>query len=253
MTEDKARGSTVDAEDVARFDRIGEEWWDPKGKMAALHAFNPIRIGYLRDLLCRHFPQESGRPRDRRTDQPLTGLRLLDIGCGAGLLAEPLARLGAIVTAIDPAPRNIEVARAHAAKSGLSIDYRCQRVEDLALDVPFDAVLTMEVLEHVADVPEFLRRASALVRPGGLLVAATLNRTLKSFALAIVGAEYILRWVEPGTHDWRQFITPDELTRMVRANGLSVIDRTGAVYDPLRTQWRLSHNLDINYMLAARR
>ncbi|ACB95633.1 bifunctional 2-polyprenyl-6-hydroxyphenol methylase/3-demethylubiquinol 3-O-methyltransferase UbiG [Beijerinckia indica] len=253
MVEEARRRTTVDAEDVARFDRVGGAWWDPQGPMAALHAFNPVRIAYLRDLLCRHFPQD-GQFRDRHAAHPLQGLRLLDIGCGAGLLSEPLARLGASMTAIDPAPHNIEVARAHAETSGLAIDYRCMRVEDLDPAAEcFDAVLTMEVLEHVADVPAFLKYAADLVRPGGLLIAATLNRTLKSFALAIVGAEYILRWVEPGTHQWRQFITPEELTRMLRANGLTLIDRTGASYDPLRRQWRLSHDLDINYMLAARR
>ncbi|HYP57307.1 MAG TPA: bifunctional 2-polyprenyl-6-hydroxyphenol methylase/3-demethylubiquinol 3-O-methyltransferase UbiG [Beijerinckia sp.] len=245
--------STVDPEDVARFDRVGADWWNPHGPMRALHKFNPARLSYLRDLLCRHFP--AGRnPRDRHAAEPLRGLSILDIGCGAGLLSEPLARLGATMTSIDPAARNIEVAQDHATKAGLTIDYRCTTAEELIGEGRlFDVVLTMEVIEHVSDVPSFLRHAAAMVRPGGLLVAATLNRTVKSFALAIVGAEYVLRWVPRGTHSWRQFVTPQELIVALRQGGLEILDQTGVTYDPVADKWRLSHDMDVNYMIAARR
>jgi 2-polyprenyl-6-hydroxyphenyl methylase/3-demethylubiquinone-9 3-methyltransferase len=247
------RDSTVDPEDVARFDRIGAQWWDKKGPMAALHEFNPVRVGYLKTLLSSHF-KFAGGPRERDAVSPLDGLRILDVGCGGGILSESLARLGAEMTAIDPAKRNIEVARAHAGRSGLSIDYRNVTVEQLREEDPsFDAVLAMEVIEHVRDVPGFLRDAAAMVRPGGLLVAATLNRTLKSFAFAIVGAEYVLRWVPPGTHSWSQFVTPLELAKALRGAGLHIRDETGVIYDPLARQWRLGRDMDINYMIAADR
>jgi 2-polyprenyl-6-hydroxyphenyl methylase/3-demethylubiquinone-9 3-methyltransferase len=243
--------STIDPEDVARFDRLGEQWWNTSGPMAALHKFNPVRVAYLRDLLSRHFKIE-GRLRDRHGPTPLRGLRVLDIGCGGGILSEPLARLGAEVTAIDPAPRNIEIAGAHAALGGLSIDYRCTTAEDLVGEgASFDVVLAMEVVEHVRDVPAFVRHAGAMVRPGGALVAATLNRTLKSFAFAIIGAEYVLRWAPRGTHNWSQFVTPLELAKALRAAGLDIIDETGVVYDPLAGKWRLAHDMGVNYMVAA--
>jgi 2-polyprenyl-6-hydroxyphenyl methylase/3-demethylubiquinone-9 3-methyltransferase len=243
--------STVDPEDVARFDRLSDEWWRPDGPMAALHKFNPVRVAYLRDLLSRHFTVD-GRPRDRHGPQPLAGLRVLDIGCGAGILAEPLARHGAVVTAIDPAPRNIEAAKDHAALAGLKINYRCATAEALnAEGEVFDVVLAMEVLEHVRDVQGFLRHAGAMTRPGGVLVAATLNRTFKSFAFAIVGAEYVLRWAPRGTHDWSQFITPAELGKSLEAAGLRVFDETGVVFDPLAGKWRLAHDMSINYIMAA--
>ncbi len=249
--EDIRRGSTIDPQDVARFNRIGDDWWSPDGPMAALHKLNPVRVAYLRDLLCRHFPS-GGRPRDRHAPEPLSGLNILDIGCGAGILAEPLAGLGARVTAIDPAPRNIGAAKDHAALAGVSVDYRCMTAEELAAEgAAFDAVLAMEVLEHVRDVPAFLREAAALTRPGGAFVAATLSRTLKSYAFAIVGAEYVLRWAPRGTHDWRRFITSAELSKALRDAGLQVFDETGVVYDPLIGRWRLAHDMDVNYMMAA--
>jgi 2-polyprenyl-6-hydroxyphenyl methylase/3-demethylubiquinone-9 3-methyltransferase len=232
---------TVDAQDVARFDRLGAEWWALDGPMRALHRFNPTRVAYLTALL----------------DAPpgaLDGLRILDIGCGGGILAEPLARRGASVTGIDPAPHNIEVARAHAAAEGLAIDYRCTTAEALAAaGEHFDAVLAMEVIEHVRDPAGFLRTAGALVAPGGKLVVATLNRTLKSYALAIVGAEYVLGWVARGTHDWQKFLTPAEVAAMLRKAGFAICDRTGVSYDVLGRRWRLSSDLDVNYMLAAAR
>jgi 2-polyprenyl-6-hydroxyphenyl methylase/3-demethylubiquinone-9 3-methyltransferase len=251
QAEESRPDSTVDPEDVARFDRLGDEWWREDGPMAALHKLNPVRVAYLRDVVSRYFRRD-GRPRDRYAAHPLAGLSVLDIGCGAGILAEPLARLGAAVTAIDPAPRNIETAKDHAALTGLAVDYRCDTAETLEAEgARFDIVLAMEVVEHVRDVPAFLRCAGAMVRPGGLLAAATLNRTLKSFAFAIVGAEYVLRWAPRGTHNWNQFVTPGELENALAAAGLRAFDRTGVVFDPLAGKWRLSHDESINYMMAA--
>lgn len=244
------RDRTVDPDGVALFDKIGANWWDPRGPMAALHRLNPARVAYLRDLLARRFG-ETGAPPAR---EPLQDLRILDIGCGGGILSESLAKLGAEMTSIDPAPHNIEIAREHAAKSHLSIDYRRISVEELSAEgASFDAVLAMEVVEHVRDVPGFLRHAASMVRPDGVLVVATLNRTLKSFALAIVGAEYILRWAPRGTHKWSRFITPLELAQELRAAGLHIIDEIGVVYDPIADAWRLSRNMDVNYMIAADR
>jgi 2-polyprenyl-6-hydroxyphenyl methylase / 3-demethylubiquinone-9 3-methyltransferase len=243
--------TTVDPEAVAHFDRLGAQWWDPDGPMQALHKFNPVRVAYLRELLGKHFLLD-GLPRDWRSAAPLQGLTILDIGCGAGILSEPLARLGARMTAIDPARHNIEAAKDHAAKTNLAIDYRCVAAEELAAEgVVFDVVLAMEVAEHVRNVGRFLAEAAAMVRPGGMLVAATLNRTLKSFALAIVGAEYVLRWVPRGTHNWSQFVAPRELAKTLRDAGLRIKDETGVVYDPLTGKWRLSHDMDVNYIMAA--
>ena len=248
----QAAGS-VDAQELARFAKLGDQWWDLAGPQRALHQLNPLRVGYLRNLFCGHFP-DGTKPRDRRAQRPLAGLRIVDLGCGGGLLTEPLARLGARMTAVDPAEENILVARRHAEAGGLSIDYRPLTVEALsASGEMFDAVLAMEVLEHVADVDGFLKAAAALVKPGGLFVGATLNRTLKSYALAIVGAEYLLRWVEPGTHDWAKFLRPDELIKPLRLAGLEEIDRAGMVYRPLRDDWRLSGDTDVNYILALQR
>ncbi|MGA7384043.1 MAG: bifunctional 2-polyprenyl-6-hydroxyphenol methylase/3-demethylubiquinol 3-O-methyltransferase UbiG [Methylocella sp.] len=243
--------TTVDPEAVARFDRLGAQWWDPGGPMRALHKFNPVRVAYLRELLGKHFLLD-GAPRDWRSPAALQGLTILDIGCGAGILSEPLARLGARMTAIDPARRNIEAAKDHAAKTNLAIDYRCAAAGELAAEGGvFDVVLAMEVVEHVRDVRRFLGEAAAMVRPGGMLAAATLNRTLKSFAFAIVGAEYVLRWVPRGTHNWNQFVAPHELSKALRAAGLHIKDETGVVYDPLTGKWRLSHDMDVNYIMAA--
>lgn len=241
-------GSTIDAAEVARFDALAKTWWDSKGPMAVLHKFNPVRLGFIRDLVCARFG------RDPKSLDPLAGLTLVDIGCGGGVLCEPLARLGADVTGLDPAGENIAVARAHAEKAGVEVDYRQETIEDVvASGARFDIVLAMEVVEHVADVEAFVAACCAAVKPGGLLVMATLNRTLKSYALAIVGAEYVLRWLPRGTHDWNRFVTPDELGDAIEAAGLTLGERTGVVYNPLADRWQAARDMDVNYMLAATR
>src|SRR5262245_13651534 len=240
--------STVDAAEVARFDAMAASWWDPRGEMRALHMINPVRLAFIRDAACRHFGRDKGRL------DCFAGLRILDIGCGAGLLSEPLARIGAAVVGADPAETNIGMAKAHAAQSGLDIDYRAVTAEALAdAGERFDIVLAMEVVEHVADMALFVRRCAEMVRPGGLMVAATINRTLKSFALAIVGAEYILGLLPRGTHQWDRLVRPDELETALERNGLRVIDERGVTLDILAGDLQLSHNLDINYMLVAER
>ena len=237
---------TVDQEEVARFSRVARQWWDPHGPMAALHQFNPARLAYIRDRSAAHFG------RDPKRLDSLSGLRILDIGCGGGILCEPLARLGAVVTGADPSPNNITVAQDHAAQSGLAIDYRTTTAEALAeAGETFDVVLAMEVIEHVTDVGLFIELAGGMLKPGGLLFVATLNRTLKSFALAIVGAEYILRWLPRGTHQWNKFVTPNELEIAVEQSGLHVIGETGVVYNLLADRWQLGADVDVNYMLVA--
>jgi 2-polyprenyl-6-hydroxyphenyl methylase / 3-demethylubiquinone-9 3-methyltransferase len=238
--------ATVDPAEVGRFSRLAGTWWDPRGKMAVLHKFNPVRLAYIRDAACRQFGRDAGHP------PCLGGLRILDIGCGGGLLCEPLTRLGAAMVGADPSADNIRAAKLHAVQSGLAIEYRVTTAEMLAAaGERFDVVLAMEVIEHVADVGLFLRSCAGMVKPGGLMIAATLNRTLKSFALAIVGAEYVLRWLPRGTHQWDRFLTPDELEAGLTAAGLAVKDETGVVYNPLTDQWRPSQDMDVNYMMTA--
>jgi 2-polyprenyl-6-hydroxyphenyl methylase/3-demethylubiquinone-9 3-methyltransferase len=248
MARNPQRQSTIDEAEVERFSALATEWWDPRGKMAPLHKFNPVRIGYIRDQAAAKFG------RDPKRLDSMKGLRILDIGCGGGILSEPLARLGATMTGVDPSETNIEAARAHAETSGLAIDYRCSTAEQLAEQgEQFDLVLAMEVVEHVADVPLFVASCAALVKPGGLMIAATLNRTLKSFALAIVGAEYILRWLPVGTHSWDKFVTPNELEIAMEQSGLHVTHEQGVVYNLLADRWQLSSDTDVNYMLTAER
>jgi 2-polyprenyl-6-hydroxyphenyl methylase / 3-demethylubiquinone-9 3-methyltransferase len=240
--------STIDAAEVARFDAMARTWWDMAGPMAVLHKFNPVRLAYIRDAACARFD------RDPKHLDSLAGLSVVDIGCGGGVLAEPLARLGASVTGLDPATTNIEVAKLHAEQSRLEIDYRAATIESLVAEGrQFDIVLAMEVVEHVADVEAFVASACRAVKPGGMLVMATLNRTLKSFALAIVGAEYVLRWLPRGTHDWDKFVTPDELTDAITQNGLTVSDTAGVAYTPFADRWSLSEDTDVNYMIMALR
>ena len=247
------RASSVDPADVARFNRLGDLWWDKSGKMGILHDINPVRVAYVRDLACRHLPGE-GAPRDRYDARPLEGLRIADIGCGGGILAESLAELGAAVVAIDPAPNNIEVARRHAEKSGLDIDYRNMTAEALAdSGESFDIVTALEVIEHVDGPKAFVATLASLVTPGGLLFLATIDRTLKSYALAIVGAEYLLRWVPRGTHSHDKFIRPNELASWLRAASLRELDRSGMSYQPLTRSWRKSHDTDVNYLMAAKK
>jgi 2-polyprenyl-6-hydroxyphenyl methylase/3-demethylubiquinone-9 3-methyltransferase len=240
--------STIDPAEVARFERIAETWWDPKGPMRPLHKFNPVRLAYIRDEACRRFG------RDPKGARPLDELAILDVGCGGGVLSEPLARLGARVTGLDPAPTNIAVAKRHAERSGIAVDYRSDTVEEVAArGERFDVVLAMEVVEHVPDVPAFTKACAGAVKPGGMLVMATINRTLRAFALAIVGAEYVLGWLPKGTHQWEKFVTPEELTRSIEGGGLTVSGLQGVVYNPLRDQWALARDTAVNYMVLAQR
>jgi 2-polyprenyl-6-hydroxyphenyl methylase / 3-demethylubiquinone-9 3-methyltransferase len=237
----------VDAGEVEKFNRLASEWWDPQGKMKPLHKFNPVRLTYLRDTLAAHFE------RDIMAPEPFKGLTLLDIGCGGGLLSEPLARLGFTVTGIDPAGNNVDVAKVHAEKSGVQVTYRKETAEALVAEkASFDVVLAMEVIEHVPDVQAFASTATSLVGSGGIFVGATLNRTKRSFALAILGAEYILRWLPVGTHDWNKFVTPDEFTDAIEAGDLRVFERKGVVFNPFTDRWSLADDLAVNYMVAAK-
>jgi 2-polyprenyl-6-hydroxyphenyl methylase / 3-demethylubiquinone-9 3-methyltransferase len=239
-------GGTIDEGEVAQFSRLAGQWWDSRGPMAALHKFNPVRLAYIRDRAAARFD------RDPKRLDSLSGLRILDIGCGGGILCEPLARLGASVVGADPSQSNIAVARQHAVQSGLSIDYRNTSAEALAeAGEAFDLVLAMEVVEHVADVGLFVDSAAAMVKPDGLLFVATLNRTVKSFALAIVGAEYILRWLPRGTHHWDKFVTPNELEIVIEQSGARIVAETGVIYNLLADRWQLSADMDVNYMVVA--
>jgi 2-polyprenyl-6-hydroxyphenyl methylase/3-demethylubiquinone-9 3-methyltransferase len=245
MDRQPTRG-TIDEGEVAQFSRLAGQWWDPRGPMAALHKFNPVRLAYIRDRAAARFARDA-----KRLDS-LSGLRVLDIGCGGGILCEPLARLGASLVGADPSPDNIAVAQRHAAQSGVAIDYRNTSAEELAeAGEIFDVVLAMEVVEHVADVGLFVDCAAAMVKPGGLLFVATLNRTIKSFALAIVGAEYILRWLPRGTHQWDKFVTPNELEIAIEQSGARIIEETGVIYNLLADRWQLSTDMDVNYMVVA--
>lgn len=241
-----AAKSSIDPAEVERFSRIAAEWWDPRGKFAPLHRFNPVRLGFIRDQALYRFQ------RDPKARQPFDGLRLLDIGCGGGLLSEPMTRLGFQVTGVDASERNIGTASAHAAEQGLSIDYRASTAEALvAADEPaFDVILNMEVIEHVADPGDYLRSCAQLLKPGGLMIVATLNRTLKAFALAKLGAEYILRWLPIGTHDWNKFLTPNELRGFLAGQPVVVDGPFGVVFNPLTGRWTESADVGVNYMMT---
>lgn len=246
MEQEQKTAGTIDEDEIAHFSRLAGHWWDPRGPWATLHRFNPVRLGYIRDRAAAHFGRDPARLGS------LAGLRILDIGCGGGILSEPLARLGAAVTGIDPAESNIAAARHHADQARLAIDYRATTAEALAEKGEiFDVVLAMEVVEHVADFNLFVDVAAALVRPGGLMFAATINRTLKSFMLLIVGAEYILRWIPRGTHQWEKFITPEELETALGHAGLRVTDEAGVIYNLFADRFQLSTDMDANYMVVA--
>jgi 2-polyprenyl-6-hydroxyphenyl methylase/3-demethylubiquinone-9 3-methyltransferase len=240
--------TTIDPAEAEKFASMAEDWWDPAGKFRPLHKLNPVRIGYVRDHAILHFGKDGGALR------PLGGLSVLDIGCGGGLLSEPLARLGAAVTGLDVVPRNIAIAQLHATQSELAIDYRESTAEALAAaGETFDIVLSMEVIEHVDNVPLYVKSCAQLTRPGGLCFTATINRTLRAYAFAVFAAENILRWMPRGSHDWEKFLTPDEVAALFRRNGLKAMDKTGVVYPPLADEWRPSLDLGINYMLLAER
>jgi 2-polyprenyl-6-hydroxyphenyl methylase/3-demethylubiquinone-9 3-methyltransferase len=240
--------TTIDDSEIAKFAAMADEWWDPNGKFKPLHKFNPVRLAYIRDWALRHFG------RDETQMRPLEGLRVLDIGCGGGLLTEPLTRLGATVTGIDAGEKNIAVATLHAERMGLAIDYRATTSEALAAEgASYDIVLNMEVVEHVSNVPLYMKSCADLVAPGGLLFSATINRTARALAFAKFGAEYVLRWLPRGTHDWNKFLTPAELKTLITRNGLTIADETGVVFHPLADEWRKSQDMGINYMVLAER
>lgn len=240
--------TTINDAEVAKFTAMAEEWWDPKGKFKPIHKFNPVRLSYIREALLRHFN------RDGAVIRPFEGLRILDVGCGGGLLSEPLAKLGATVTGIDAAERNIRIATLHAEQSGVTVEYRATTSEALAAaGEQFDLVLNMEVVEHVDNVPLYMKSCADLVAPGGLMLTATLNRTARALAFAVFGAEYVLGWLPKGTHDWKKFLTPSEVKALITRNGLVVTDETGIVYHPLADEWRTSRDMAINYMVLAQK
>ena len=243
-----AAAPSLDPSEVAKFSAMAAEWWNPKGKFGVLHVFNPVRLQFIKEQVTARLARD---PLER---EPLKGLRFLDIGCGGGLLTEPMSRLGASITGVDPSERNIKTASVHAQEMGLDIDYRVGTAEDLAAaGEQFDVILSMEVIEHVADPVAFTRTCASMLKPGGLMFVATLNRTLKSFGLAIVGAEYVLGWLPKGTHQWEKFITPAELKGWLADNGLTVKEELGVTYSPFTRAWKVSRDMDVNYMLVAQK
>ncbi len=240
--------TTIDQSEIDHFSRIAAEWWNPQGKFRPLHQFNPARLSYIREKICLEFH------RDPLSLMPFENLKILDIGCGGGLLCEPIARLGAIVVGADAAQTNIEVAKIHAAQNNLSIDYRTTTAESLANEgEQFDIILNMEVVEHVADVNLFIAATAKMLKPQGLMFVSTLNRTWKAWGLAIVGAEYILRWLPKGTHNYKKFLKPQELKNLLSENAVTVIDEIGITYNPLNDSWNRSRDMDVNYLLLAKK
>ncbi len=236
--------TTIDENEVEKFSKIADEWWDANGKFKPLHKFNPIRLSFFKQEICKFFN------RDEKLLMPLEGLKILDIGCGGGLVAEPISRLGAELVAIDASPKNINVAKIHAEKSGLKIDYQCITAEDLASqNQQFDVILALEIIEHVADVEKFIEACAKLLKPNGLLFVATLNRTAKSLLMAKFGVEYILRWLPIGTHDWRKFLKPSEIENIAKNRQIQLQKIQGFSYNLLKDQWSFSADLSINYCL----
>lgn len=237
---DTNNSPSIDDDEIAKFTAMADDWWNENGKFKPLHKFNPVRIGYVRNTICQHFKADS-----------LKGLNILDIGCGGGLLSEPMARLGANVTAIDASEKNIKIASLHAKNVGLDINYQNTTAENMAKKKQqFDVVLNMEVIEHVADIASFMQACAKLLKPGGIMFIATLNRTIKSYGLAIVGAEYILRWLPRGTHNWNKFLKPSEINEYIVENGLKLETIQGVSYNPLTDIWKLSSDIDVNYMMV---
>ena len=250
----EAANGSVDAAEIARFEAMAADWWSPDGPMQALHKMNPVRVRWMCEQMAGHFRDDDGRRRDLQAADCLAGLSVLDIGCGGGILSESLARRGAAVTGLEPAAGNLAIARTHASENDLDIEYRPDTAEILAAaGRSYDAVCAMEVVEHVTNWEAFVATACSLVRPGGLLFVSTLNRTAKSFALAIIGAEYVLRWVPAGTHQWEKFIKPAELRGAITQSGLKMNAESGVAYNPLSRRWRTSRDMDVNYMMVARR
>ncbi|MBO6676127.1 MAG: bifunctional 2-polyprenyl-6-hydroxyphenol methylase/3-demethylubiquinol 3-O-methyltransferase UbiG [Rhizobiales bacterium] len=241
--------SSIDPDEVARFSALAAEWWDPKGKFGVLHKFNPVRLAYIREKLCAHFGL------DEKLAHPFQGLRILDIGCGGGLICEPMARLGATIVGVDASEKNINTASVHAQEQGLTIDYRATTAEALLAEgETFDVVLNMEVVEHVADVDSFVADCAAMVKPGGLMVIATINRTAKAFFMAIIGAERLLRWLPVGTHQYEKLVKPEELASALAPTGMAIIDKAGVTFNPLEDRWkRVPNDLDVNYIVLAAR
>ncbi|MEM7301241.1 MAG: bifunctional 2-polyprenyl-6-hydroxyphenol methylase/3-demethylubiquinol 3-O-methyltransferase UbiG [Pseudomonadota bacterium] len=245
---DQASSTTIDPAELEKFNAMAAEWWDPSGKFKPLHKFNPVRLRYIREKVCEHFE------RDAKSADALAGLRVLDIGCGGGLLSEPMARMGADVTGADASETNIEIAKIHSSQSGVNVTYQATTAEALAAaGERFDIILNMEVVEHVAHVPLFMSACCEMVKPGGLMFVATINRTAKARALAIFMAEQVLRWLPRGTHEFEKLVKPEELKACIDAAGMSVIDSTGVFYNPLKASWNRSRDLDVNYMLLAER
>jgi 2-polyprenyl-6-hydroxyphenyl methylase/3-demethylubiquinone-9 3-methyltransferase len=246
-SEGAGQKTTVDRAEIEKFTAMAESWWDPTGKFRPLHRLNPVRVGFIRDRATVHFSRNSQDP------APLAGLSLIDIGCGGGLLTEPMARLGAVVTGVDATPRNVEVARLHAEQGDIKALYLNCAAEDLVSQGQrFDIVLAMEVIEHVADVDAFMEACGRLLKPGGLMFVATMSRTIKSYAMAIIGAEYVMRWLPRGTHEWNRFIRPSEMARGLRRHGLAITELTGVSYNPFKDSFHLSRDLDVNYMAVVK-
>lgn len=245
MVQHIIEAASIDDQEIAKFTAMADEWWDENGKFKPLHRFNPVRIAYIRDSIAAYHGRDASAP------NPLQGLSFVDIGCGGGLLAEPMARLGATVTGIDASEKNIAIASLHAKQENLTIDYRHTSAEALAASGEvYDVVLAMEIIEHVADVASFMQAVGKLAKPGGLIFVATLNRTLKSYALAIIGAEYVMRWLPRGTHDWNKFLRPSEIDGHFTNNGIGLHALQGVTYNPLTQQWKRSDDVDVNYMIT---